>query len=172
MVIPQNKAEAGGLRSDEVNSRVLAVRRWADVRDLAKRQVRWPSMLLLFGGAFLTLFGLVLLVGTVVALYRGTFWPEPSSRHILLDFVWGIGVLAGVIVGPVIIVAAYRMEKLRSYGLALTGTVLLCVFGLVTCAPLALLGIWPLFALFNSDVRWAFTNSELPDETLQSTSTT
>jgi hypothetical protein len=112
MVIPQNKAEAGGLRSDEVNSRVLAVRRWADVRDLAKRQVRWPSMLLLFGGAFLTLFGLVLLVGTVVALYRGTFWPEPSSRHILLDFVWGIGVLAGVIVGPVIIVAAYRMEKL------------------------------------------------------------
>jgi hypothetical protein len=65
-----------------------------------------------------------------------------------------------------------KSQKLRSYGLALTGTVLLSVFGLVTCAPLALLGVWPLFALFNSDVRWAFTNSELPDETSLSTSTT
>jgi len=78
--------------------------------------------------------------------------------------VWGTGIVAAVIIGLIMLVAAYRMEQLRSYRLAMTGTILLVVSGLVLCAPLALLGIWPLLVLLNSDVRWAFTNSELPDE--------
>jgi hypothetical protein len=62
------------------------------------------------------------------------------------------------------VLAAYRMEQLRSYRLAMTGTMLFLVSGLVLCAPLALLGIWPLLVLLNADVQWPFTDSELPDE--------
>jgi hypothetical protein len=161
------EAEAGDLSYDEEGPRALAVRRWAGVRHAARRRVKGPSLLLLVSGAFLTLWGLVLLVGTVVSICEGTFWPQPGFRNgmeALLSIVWGTGVVAGVIIGPVIVVAAYRMEQLRSYRLAMSGTILFCVSGLVLCAPLALLGIWPLVVLLNSDVRWAFTNSELPDE--------
>jgi hypothetical protein len=164
---PHGEAEEVDISYEEEDPRSLAVRRWADVRHVAKRRVRGPSMLLLLSGGFFTLWGLLLLVGTVVSLCQDTFWPQPAFRsnaEAVLSIVWWTGVVAGVILGPVMVVAAYRMEQLRSYGLAMTGTILLCVSGLVVCAPLALLGIWPLLVLLNSDVRWAFTYSDLPDE--------
>jgi hypothetical protein len=164
---PHGEAEAGDLRSEEGNQRALAVRRWTGVRNIARGRMKVPSMLLLLSGAFLTLLGLVMLVGTAVSIHHGTFWPQPTFRsnaEAVLSIVWGTGVIAGIVLGPVIVVAAYRMEQLRSYWMALTGTILLCVLGLIVCAPLALLGIWPLLVLLNPDVRWAFTHSKVPDE--------
>jgi hypothetical protein len=48
------------------------------------------------------------------------------------------------------------MRQLRSWGLALTATVLTFVIGGLVCIVLMLLGIWPLIVLVDSKVKRAF----------------
>jgi len=75
----------------------------------------------------------------------------------------GLVVGLALVIGLIIIVAGHRMRKLQSYPLAMTATALLFVAA-IGCAPLALLGIWPLIVLLDADVKWAFSKSQLPDE--------
>ncbi len=72
----------------------------------------------------------------------------------------GVGIAAGVIgiaVGVLILVAAGKMKKLESYGLAVTASVLAMIPCVSPCCIIGLpIGIWSLVVLLNQDVKSGF----------------
>ena len=71
-----------------------------------------------------------------------------------------VGLIANVItliIGAVIIFGALKMKNLRSYGLALTATILAMIPCLSNCCIIGLpIGIWALVILLNDQVKQSF----------------
>jgi hypothetical protein len=68
-----------------------------------------------------------------------------------------VSVVVAMAAGVVITIAGLKMKQLSGYGLAVTGAVL-AILPLNSCCCAGLpVGLWAMVALFNSDVRLAFT---------------
>lgn len=130
---------------DEEDVRALTVQRWAGVRRAAWGRVQWPGFLLVLAG------GITMVYGLGLALFLSAV-----TKLVI------VGLLL-TLAGFFMVLAGHRMMQLRSYRLAMTATVLALVLGALSCAPLILLGIWPLIVLLDGDVKWAFSMKELPD---------
>lgn len=81
-----------------------------------------------------------------------------------------INLILGAVVllaGAVTSFGAWRMLQFRSWGIALTGSILACI-PVVSCMSCLLIGIivgfWAMFALFNADVQTLFAAPEMPSE--------
>jgi hypothetical protein len=147
---------------DEFDDRYYDIRRRGRYsRVEARSKVIGPAILLqvygglLFLSAFLGIFGVIY---AVTELGRGGKNPGGMKEDdaIMLIICSILGMVGGFLFGPIIFVGGYRMQRLRSWGLALTATVLTFVFGGLTCLPLMLVGIWPLVVLVDSDVKRGF----------------
>ena len=73
-----------------------------------------------------------------------------------LALVFALAALAGLAIGVTIVIGALRMMRLRSYGLAMTASIL----ALLPISPVGTLGfamgVWSLYVLSRPSVRAAF----------------
>jgi hypothetical protein len=140
--------------------------------EAARQKVRGPAIGLMAAGALLVLSGVAgpAMVGGMFA-----FQPMPANapeeRSMMIVMLVGLGLtgLAALGCGGTVIFAGYRMIYLRSWGLAVTGSILAItasVLALVSCfgccvsgvigVPVMPLGIWALVVLNDANVRGAF----------------
>jgi hypothetical protein len=123
-------------------------------RSSALSKVTGPGTLLQVYGGLLCLGAVLLcLTGGVVA------FAEDVKDRGPLALVCGIGAVACLVVGPIILAGGTRMKALRSYGLALTSVILVFLIGLLTCVPAVVIGVWPLVVLLDGNVKAAFEES-------------
>jgi len=70
-----------------------------------------------------------------------------------------LGAVFGLVCGILMFIGGYRMRQLRSWGLALTATILVFVaggMGGLIGLLLMLLGIWPMIVLVDNKIKRAF----------------
>jgi predicted Zn finger-like uncharacterized protein len=127
-------------------------------RGYALARVQGPGILLQIYGIFWVLVGgaLVLLAVYGAIQLQGPLPPAEKEDAIVMTAVGGICSVLGFVLGTVIWWGGTRMKALRTYGLALTATILTFLVALLACAMLAVVGIWPLVVLCDSAVREEF----------------
>jgi hypothetical protein len=122
------------------------------IRQIAKAKVQGPAILLMVSGGALVLAA----IGFVV-VGIGSMLQENDQEAIVVGVLLsGMSVIC-LAASVVLAIAGYRMRALRSYGLALTATILTIGVGFMICIPAALVGIWPLIVLLDSQVKQGFT---------------
>lgn len=123
----------------------------ATIRNMARAKVNGPAILLIVVGALMVLLALTLIgLGVMMFLETG------DEEAVIVGVVLGVCALLCLGSSGVLIIAGLRMRQLRSYGLAMTATVLTMGVGLMTCVPMALAGVWPLVVLLDAQVKQAF----------------
>jgi hypothetical protein len=84
-------------------------------------------------------------------------FPQSDKEDaVMMVVIGGMCAVVAFLAGPIILWGAIRMNALRSYGLAMTATILSSAVGIFVCIALTLVGIWPLVVLLDPDVREAF----------------
>ena len=133
-------------------------------------KVTAPAIALIVVGALNTLYGLWVLIQSLAGANEGGELPpemrenpefvelyekiEPFSSTISLSVS-----LIVTIAGALILFAGIRMLKLRSYGLAVTGSILAaipCISIMACCGIGEAVGIWALVVLMSPDVKVLF----------------
>jgi hypothetical protein len=112
-------------------------------------------------GTLLQVYGGLLCLGAVLFCVAGGLvaFAEDMKDRGPVAFACGIGAVACLVVGPIVLAGGTRMKALRSYGLVLTSVILVFVIGILTCVPAAVIGIWPLVVLLDGEVKAAFDES-------------
>jgi predicted Zn finger-like uncharacterized protein len=147
---------------DEFDDRYYDIRRRDGYsRSEALSRVSGPGILLMIMGALYFLMAIGCVAGAVWALSEMNTGPKrpnvPKDPDPVPVMVFcSLGAICGFICGPIVFLGGYRMRQLRSWGLALTATILTFVVGGMVCLFLMLLGIWPLIVLVDSKVKRAF----------------
>jgi hypothetical protein len=123
---------------------------WKPDRNRALGKIQGPAILMQIYGVLLGLGGVGCLVAApfIVPAMEG-------EDQIVLSVFMGIGML-GIPFGLLTLWAGTRMKALRSYGLAMTAVVLIFVIALLACVPAVIVGIWPLVALLDAEVKASF----------------
>jgi hypothetical protein len=124
-----------------------------DDHDDPRRKVKGPGLAMVIVGGMWLLLSLAI-AGFGVAL--PFLWPAGQAGgpgDVVMSVAWvGIGILSAA-GNAVAILAGVRMRQSRSWGLALTGAILLMLLnGLVG----VLVGVWALVVLVNPDVKREF----------------
>ena len=78
-----------------------------------------------------------------------------NDQPIILGLL-GVCIFFCVAVGAFTFWAAMRMKALRSYALAVSAVVVIFLVGFLACLPAMLVGIWPLIALLDGEVKACF----------------
>jgi hypothetical protein len=73
-----------------------------------------------------------------------------------------ISSVIGIACGIVIFIGGAKMKELKSYGWALTGSIVAIFPGMCCCCTGLIPGLWALLVLFNPDVKLAFTRNASP----------
>ncbi|MBM81011.1 MAG: hypothetical protein CMJ78_10515 [Planctomycetaceae bacterium] len=103
--------------------------------------------------------------GIVMALMGEPFNPFPMQQPGInpaqqeqFQMIGGvIGGIIGLVFDTLVIMGAYNMHKVKSFGMALTGGIIACIPCCGPCVVLAIpFGIWSLVVLNNADVKEAF----------------
>ena len=122
---------------------------WQPDRARALSKVKGPGILMQAYGILICLAGIGCMAMPFVV-------PEMNEDDkIALWFIFGLGTL-GLPVGVLTFWAGTRMKSLRSYGLAMTAVILTFVIAFLACLPAVIIGIWPLVALLDADVKASF----------------
>jgi predicted Zn finger-like uncharacterized protein len=171
--LPGREAERGHSRSrydddfddDDFDDRLYRIRRNnAYSRSEALARVSGPSIFLMIYGAFWILVGVGCALAAVwaasVLAARGNNTTGLSKSDAVPTLVLcSIGAVIGFAFGTLMVIGGFRMRKLRSWGLALTATILCFVIGGMgglIGVLLMLLGLWPLIVLVDSKIKRAF----------------
>ncbi len=110
--------------------------------------------------------GLVVVSGiTLAACIPFLIADAPRNDWPVIVVLLGICVLFCVALGGFTFWAAMRMKALRSYSLAMAAVVITFLIGFLACLPAMLVGIWPLIALLDGEVKACF---DRPDAGLNS----
>lgn len=124
-----------------------------DFRQAAKAKVVAPGIALTVAGGLTIAGGLGNFLLGVLAATPNDIPDEAKGFGVL--FWWFFGFVS-VVLGGIILVGGIKMQSLRTYGLALTGSILsmlpchgCCMIGLP-------IGIWSLVVLLQPDVKQAF----------------
>jgi hypothetical protein len=131
-------------------------------REYAESRTQGPGRVLQVYGGFLILVAAGLFFMAIygmVQLSNSTRMPLSTSAHeeaTAMTVIGGMGSLCLGVLGGLIWLGGTRMKALRSYGLALTATILTFVTGLPICILLTAIGIWPLIVLCDTAVREQF----------------
>lgn len=129
----------------------------------ARRLVQAPAILLIVLGALALIGGLGALLGLTGGLLRGLAnAPEfpAEARDALLQATgrsW-LGV-PNLVIGVLMLLGGLKMKELRSYGLALTGSIVALIpcLGINGCCCIAIpVGVWSLVVLMKPEVKGAF----------------
>jgi len=130
-------------------------RRSSSSREEARRKVQGPAIAMLISFS-LTL--ALLLIGLVVIALA----PRGQPNRMAFPFVGNpnlmllMGLVQGVIC-VVILIGAWQMRNLKSYGLAMTGSILSMIPYISPCCLLGLpFGIWSIVVLNDENVKSAF----------------
>ena len=132
----------------------------AAVRRYARSRVQGPAILLMVTG-------LLLIVSAIGSAFLGgaIYLEDPDDGEGLAVAVLFVVIAAICLVSAAVLVfAGNRMRQLRSYGLAMTATIITLVVGFLVCVPAALAGIWPLVVLLDYQVKQGFALPPTPDE--------
>jgi len=122
-------------------------------RNRALSKVQGPGILMQLCGGLLVLTGVGLGIGIPFAIAA----PDLSDDdRIGLMVVCCGGAPLCMLFGALTLWGGTRMKSLRSYGLALTSVIIIFVLGFLICIPAALIGIWPLIVLLDSEVKACF----------------
>jgi hypothetical protein len=113
-----------------------------------------PAILLIVYGVLCLVAVPVLLVSGAVAAAQ----KRPDAAAVALCL---LGSLLCLAAGGLTVAGGIRMRVLRNYGLAMASVIVVFVVGLLICAPVALVGIWPLVVLLDPEVKASF---DQPDE--------
>jgi hypothetical protein len=116
---------------------------------VALDKVSGPAVLLIVYGVLCLVAAPALLVFGVLAASQNR--PDPAALVLGL-----LGALLCLAAGGLVLVGGIRMRALRNYGLAIASVIVIFVVGLLTCIPLALVGIWPLVVLLDPEVKASF----------------
>ena len=127
----------------------------------AMRRVQGPAIALIIVaglGIFLHIAStLARLLGITLLGAAGAGREDFAWLHMLAGTVGLMIALLGSIVGIVIIVGGVRMKALKSYGLAMTATILAMIPCISPCCLLGLpVGIWSLVVLLDENVKASF----------------
>jgi predicted Zn finger-like uncharacterized protein len=149
---------------DDFDDRYYDIRRRDGYnRSEALSRVAGPAIMLMIYGVLTFLAGLLCVVGVAVGASELMNPPKPqigshqgTDDTVAMVVVCTLGALTGFVCGVLIFLGGHRMRVLRSWGLALTATILTFVVGGLTCILLMLVGIWPLIVLVDSKVKRAF----------------
>ena len=126
----------------------------------ARERLRLPAIGLILVGAINALSGLVLILGRLASLLKGSPAPADPARR-LGYMTWTIlsptvGLLS-LIAAPLIIYGAFQMYGAKRYGVARLAAVLALIpVTSVCCVPGIPIGIWALVVLHQPEVRAAF----------------
>src|SRR5262245_22681328 len=147
------------------------------VRKAALAKVRAPGLLLQLFGALSVAFGTMCGGISLVSPKAVVDWmydkleemekqqPQQQKqqrppREEAVKSVQIEGAVYGIVAllsGIIIFIGGSKMKDLKSYGWAMTGSIL-CIFPGLCCVCLVLIpGIWGLIVLFNADVKYAFS---------------
>jgi hypothetical protein len=132
----------------------------SDVRE----RLKLPAMGLILVGSINALTGLMLIVGRLVSLLKGT--PAPTDPDRRLGYMtWNVlspvlGLLS-LLAAPLIIYGAIQMFGAKRYPAARLAAVLALIpISSVCCVPGIPVGIWALMVLLHPEVKVAFFNSQ------------
>ena len=156
-------------------------------RAAARQKVAVPAVFLILFGLVSVVLGTAYLVASAVAsdalikgyadLLQPMIEAQPPSpqrqdqldqiaqlRQVRLDTPSNLGVsLLGVALSGLITFGGVRMKGLKSWGLAVTASVLSMTYLCVGCGCLPFpFGLWALIVLLNGDVKAAFAAGKLP----------
>jgi predicted Zn finger-like uncharacterized protein len=147
-----------GFEEDEDHDRWDVRRRRRGGREYALSRVQGPGTLLQVYGGLCVLAGVGLFLLAVYGVVQLNQNLTPGAREdaIMFTVLGGLGTLFSGGLGALTCWAGTRMKNLRSYGLAMTVTILTFVAGFLVCLLVALVGIWPLVVLSDSAVREEF----------------
>jgi hypothetical protein len=118
-------------------------------RSVALDKVSGPAVLLMVYGVLCLVAAPALLVAGVLAASQKR--PDPAALALCL-----LGAVLCLAAGGLVLVGGIRMKALGNYGLAMASVIVVFVVGLVICAPVALVGIWPLIVLLDPEVKASF----------------
>lgn len=132
-----------------------------DPRETAARLVNAPAIALLVTaivGAFICLLGLL---ANLFGMGFGGMPDFGGDERLAMFLSGGIGTavnLLGLLVAALVLFGAMRMRQLRSWGLAMTVSILAMIPCVSPCCVLGLpIGIWALVILLRPEVKSAFT---------------
>ena len=126
----------------------------------ARERLRLPAIGLILVGAINALSGLVLILGRLASLLKGSPVPaDPARRLGYMTFTIlspMVGLLS-LIAAPLVIYGAIQMYGAKRYGVARLAAVLALIpVTSVCCVPGIPIGIWALLILHHPEVKAAF----------------
>ena len=133
-----------------------------EVSEDIQKTVSNPATFLLVAAALSLLGGLLGILANVFQISMGSFLPmqQPGVPEGMLKFQGTVAVvsnLVGIAFQVVIIIGAWKMRQLRSYGWAMTAAIMALLCANPCCCPLGLAaGIWSIVVLSKSEVKAAF----------------
>src|SRR3954471_12452172 len=116
-------------------------------------------------GIFLQIYGVLLglaAVGSLILLPLMLMDSQEEEKVIIL-VIFSVLIVLGMGLGIFVFVAGMKLKSLKSYGLVMTCVILTFLFGFLTCLPAALVGIWPLVVLLDTEVKVWFDHPAPPD---------
>jgi hypothetical protein len=131
----------------------------------AQEKVKMPAIALLVTAVIGILANCLTVIGAVVRLIGGTaaaatVAKDDQTQQIMAMVQGPVGIVTGIIgilVAGVVIFGALKMQKLESYGLALTAAILTAVPCTSPCCCIGIFtGIWAIVVLMNQEVKAAF----------------
>ena len=128
---------------------------------IARSRVKWPAIFLMVYSILLVVCGLIALIAMGYDAWKLAAPARPlqqidKEEKVMITAICGVFAFCLLTAGPVIFYGAWRMKALRSYGLAITATILSSVVGFAVCVALLVVGIWPFVVLRDPEVRAAF----------------
>jgi hypothetical protein len=147
---------------DEWDDEIPGQQRWLRQRhrrDAALRKVKAPAI-------FLQVAGILMILGSIIFAILAVFLLTLSDNQSEKDaespmaIIFAVGSAGSLLIGIANIIAGRRMKVLRSYNSVLGIVITTLILGAVLCVFLALVPIWPLVVLVNSDVKTAFDIAE------------
>jgi len=144
-----SRRQADARDLDDDRDELPRPRRRRPRRSVALDKVSGPAILLI-------VYGVLCLVAVPVLLVSGAVAAAQKRPDIAAVVLCLLGSLLGLAAGGLTLAGGIRMKALRNYGLAMASVIVVFVVGLMTCVPVALVGIWPLIVLLDPEVKASF----------------
>ena len=134
-------------------------------REAALNKVRAPAI-------YLQVAGVLMILGAVALAVLTAVLPSASNNKndddwVAMTVLFAVGSAISLMLGIANFFAGTRMKALRSYGAVLGIVITTLILGAMFCIFMAVLPIWPLTVLVNSEVRAGFEmtkkESQKPD---------
>lgn len=124
---------------------------WQPDRARALAKVQGPGILLQVYGVLLCLSAI-----GMVALIPVALQSDNEDDRTILPVVFAVAALIALVSGGFTIWCGIWLKTLRNYVLVVTCVILTSIVGFLICIPAVLVGIWPLIALNDAEVKACF----------------